>query len=85
MESDATARASLSENQENFVKSLFTDFEIQEKENETLQVLLKEMEAKLTETNKTLREEMDRYDDLTEKQRELNISRSGLERGQRVA
>ena len=39
------------------------------------------MEAKLTETNKKLREEMNRYDDLTEKQRELNISRSGLERG----
>ena len=81
VESDATTRASLYENQENFVKRLFTDFEIQEKENEALQVLLKEMEAKLTETNKKLREEMDRYDDLNEKQRELNISRSGLQRG----
>ena len=80
VENDTTARAYLSENQENFVKRLFTDLEIKEKENETLQMSLNEMEAKLAETSMKLREEMDKYDDLIEKQRELNSNRSGLER-----
>lgn len=81
VENDTTARASLSENQENFVKRLFTDMEMKERENERQQVSLCEMEAKWQQTNMKLRQEIDRYDDMIEKQRDLNSSRSGLERG----
>ena len=81
VENDTIARASLTVNQERFVKRLFTDIEMKEKENERLEVLLSEAEAKLSESNMKLRQEMDRYDDVIEKQRELNSSRSGLERG----
>ena len=55
VESDRIARASLNENQEKLVKRLFTDMEMKEKENERLEVLLSEVETKLSETKVKLR------------------------------